>query len=258
LQHILIASGQRRADGPELSDTLHRVAPRDFSSRLIRRATRVGLFLTDELTEQLAAFYTLLSRWNQKINLTALENTDEAIDRLILEPLIAARYVPAEARRLMDVGSGGGSPAIPLKLAVPRLALTMVEVKARKSAFLREAVRQLELTDTEVETARVEELLPKPALHEAFDFLTMRAVRVEARTLLTLQAFLKTHGQLLLFRGPHGPAAPQTIVPPLEWLDTVPLVESLQSRLTMLVKRQIGFTPSVPRGTSSHGVDRSS
>lgn len=234
------------------------MAPRDFSSRLIRRATRAGLFLPDDLTQQLATFYALLSRWNQKINLTALQNPDEAIDRLILEPLIAARYVPATARRLMDVGSGGGSPAIPLKLAVPRLALTMVEVKARKSAFLREAVRQLELADTEVETARIEELLPKPGLHEAFDILSMRAVRVEARTLLTLQAFLKTHGQLFLFRGPHGPATPQTIVPPLEWLETVPLVEPLQSRLTTLVKRQIGIPPSVPRGTSTGGVDRPS
>ena len=48
----------------------------------------------------------------------------------------------------MDVGSGGGSPAIPLKLAAPAVALTMVEVKARKSAFLREAIRQLELDST--------------------------------------------------------------------------------------------------------------
>ena len=46
---------------------------------------------------------------------------------------------------MMDVGSGGGSPAIPLKLAVPRLSLTMVEAKARKSAFLREAIRHLGL-----------------------------------------------------------------------------------------------------------------
>jgi 16S rRNA (guanine527-N7)-methyltransferase len=234
------------------------VAPRDFSSRLIRRATRAGLFLTDELTERLATFYELLSRWNQKINLTALQNADEAIDRLILEPLLAARYIPATVRRLMDVGSGGGSPAIPLKLALPRLALTMVEVKARKSAFLREAVRHLELADTDVETARVEELLLKPALHEAFDVVSLRAVRVETRTLVTLQAFVKPRGQIFLFRGPHGPAVPQTIVPPLEWVDTVPLVDSLQSRLTTLVKRHIGLPPSVPRGTSTGGVDRSS
>ena len=50
-------------------------------------------------------------------------NLDEAIDRLLLEPLVAARYVPATAETaMMDIGSGGGSPAIPLKLAVPRLS----------------------------------------------------------------------------------------------------------------------------------------
>jgi 16S rRNA (guanine527-N7)-methyltransferase len=234
------------------------VAPRDFTTRLTRRATRAGLSLTDDLIEQLATFYALLSRWNQKINLTALHDQDEAIDRLILEPLLAARYIPTGALRLMDVGSGGGSPAIPLKLAVPRLGLTMVEVKARKSAFLREAVRQLELDRAEVETARVEELLARPELHEAFDVVSMRAVRVEARTLHTLQAFLKSQGQLFLFRGPHGPSTPHVVVPPLEWLETVGLVESLQSRLTTLVKRQIGLTLNVPRGTIRASIDRSS
>jgi len=234
------------------------VAPRDFTSRLTRRATRAGLSLTDEVVEKLAAFYALLSRWNQKINLTALDDSDAAIERLILEPLIAVRYVPAEAARMMDVGSGGGSPAIPLKIALPRLALTMVEAKARKSAFLREAVRHLELEDTVVENTRVEELLTKPSLHETFGVVTMRAVRVEGRTLHTLQAFIKPNGHLLLFRGPHGPSIPPVVIPPLEWLDTYPLLDSLQSRLTALAKRSVGTARIVPRGTMTGGVDHPS
>jgi 16S rRNA (guanine527-N7)-methyltransferase len=206
----------------------------------------VGLFFSDELVEKLDAFNALLFRWNQKINLTSIADPDEAIDRLLLEPLLAARHVPALATRLMDVGSGGGSPAIPLKLALPQLHLTMVEAKVRKSAFLREASRQLGLTETEVETTRVEELLARPQLHEAFDLISMRAVRIEIRMLNTIQAFLKPGGHVLLFRGPHGPAEP-LIVPPLQWIDTYPLVEALQSRATLLQKRPIGA--HVPRGT---------
>ena len=232
------------------------MAPRDFTTRLTRRATRAGLFLNDELVEKLETFYTLLARWNEKINLTSLADPDEAIDRLILEPLLATRYLPPNAASLMDIGSGGGSPAIPLKLATPRLALTMVEVKARKSAFLREAMRQLELTDTRVETARAEELLARPDLHEKFSVVTLRAVKVETRMLHTVQAFLTAGGYALLFRGPSGPTAPSLIVPPLEWSDTYPLVETLSSRLTVLFKRPVG-QQDVPRGTMPRNLDRS-
>ena len=216
------------------------MAPRDFRTRLTRRAARAGLFIPDGLSSRLTAYYELLSRWNRKINLTALNDPDEAIDRLLLEPLVAARYVQPGASRLLDVGSGGGSPAIPLALAVPPLALTMVEVKTRKSAFLREAIRQLDLGRASVETSRYEELLARPELHESFDIVSMRAVRVEASTLLTLQAFLAPNGQLFLFRGPSGPQIPTAVVPPLEWKATLPLIESLQSRLTILSKRKLG------------------
>jgi 16S rRNA (guanine527-N7)-methyltransferase len=222
------------------------VAPRDFSTRLTRRASRAGLFLSDELVERLEMFFGLLFRWNQKINLTSIADPDEAIDRLLLEPLLAARHVPASATRLMDIGSGGGSPAIPLKLALSHLHLTMVEAKVRKSAFLREASRQLGLTATEVETTRVEELLARPQLHEAFDLVSLRAVRLEMRMLNTMQAFLRPGGHVLVFRGPHGPAEP-VVVPPLQWVDTYPLVEVMQSRATLLQQRPIGA--HVPRGT---------
>ena len=182
------------------------------------------------------SYYELLDRWNRKINLTALDDPDEAVDRLLLEPILAARHLPRSDGRMMDIGSGGGSPAIPMKLAAsPSASLTMVEVKARKSAFLREAIRVLELPNTSVETTRYEELLTRPELHESFDVLSVRAVRVELRTLLTLQAFLKTGGSLFMFRGPSGPAQPDT-VPMLSWVSTHPLVDTLQSRLTILKK----------------------
>jgi len=211
------------------------VAPRDFRTRLAKRARKAGVFLSDDLAAQISAYYELLDRWNRKINLTSLDDPDDAIDRLLLEPIVAARQLPGPVARLMDIGSGGGSPAIPLKLVAPGMALTMVEAKAMKSAFLREAVRTLRLQQTVVETARYEELLARPELHETFDVLSLRAVRVEIRTLFTLQAFVRRGGLLFLFRGPSGPDVPE-VVPPLRWLSTVPLIETLQSRLTLLQK----------------------
>lgn len=222
---------------------------KEFRDKLLRRARRAGAPITTELAARLEVYYRLLAAWNDKINLTGLRVSDlapEAIDRLLIEPLIAAKHVLPGAIRMFDAGSGGGSPAIPLALAT-NLHLVMVESKTRKSVFLREAVRALEMPEAVVITARFEELLSRPDLHEAHDLLTIRAVRIEARTLMTLQAFVKPKGQMFLFRGVEAGDPSGTLTPPLSWVATQPLLESSQSRLVILGKRLIGR--DVPRGT---------
>jgi len=219
------------------------MANREFRERLSRRAKSAGISLDKPLIDGLETYYQLLTKWNAKINLTAFrltpEGEDPAIDRLLIEPVAAARYIPENARTLLDAGSGGGSPAIPLKLASPNLALRMVEVKTRKAVFLREAVRALGLRDTEVETSRFEELLPRAELHEALDLVSIRAVRIETRTLNTLQAFLRPGGKVLLFRGSGKTDLEDAPPPPLAWMATYPLVDSLHSKLVVLSKTRV-------------------
>lgn len=213
---------------------------RELRDRIRRRAKHSGISLEQGLLGGLERYYQLLARWNQKINLTAFVlpsgGTDEAVDRLLIEPVRASQHVPVGATSLVDAGSGGGSPAIPLKLALPHLGLRMIEAKTRKSVFLLEACRELSLEDAHVETARFEELLARPDLHESADLVSMRAVRVEARVLMTLQAFLKPGGHMLLFRGSGGSDLPDSVTAPLEWVATYPLVDTLRSRLVVLRK----------------------
>lgn len=221
---------------------------REFQDRLARRARRAGVTVGAELGAKLETYYRLLAAWNRKINLTALNLTDlgpQDIDRLLIEPLVAAKHVPAATRRMIDLGTGGGSPALPMALAIPEAHLLMVESKTRKSVFLQEAVRALEL-DAAVETARFEELLSRPDLHEAHDLVTIRAVRIEARVLMSIQAFARPNGLIFLFRSAAGEAA-ATVIPPLVWQATYPLAGSLRSRLVVLEKRPTGR--GVPRGT---------
>lgn len=219
------------------------MANREFRERLRRRAKAAGIQLETAVVEGLELYYQLLTKWNAKINLTSFrlvpEGDEDAIDRLLIEPLVAARYIPENARTLLDAGSGGGSPAIPLKLASPNLHLRMVEVKTRKAVFLREAVRTLGLRDAVVETARFEELLPRAELHEALDLVSIRAVRIETRTLLTLQAFLRPGGKLLLFRGSSKSDLEDSPPPPLAWVATYPLLDSLHSKLVVLNKTRV-------------------
>jgi 16S rRNA (guanine527-N7)-methyltransferase len=206
--------------------------------RIQKRARRVSLSPSLELLSALDGYLQLLARWNAKINLTAFrleEPSDEAIDRLLIEPILAARHLPPRQFALIDIGSGSGSPAIPLRLAVSAASMTLVESKTRKAVFLSEAVRHLEIRDALVETARFEQLLTRPELHEAFDVLTIRAVRVEPKTLMTLQAFVKPEGQILWFSGTNADAPPAIV--PLVHVATYPLLESLRSALVVLAKR---------------------
>jgi 16S rRNA (guanine527-N7)-methyltransferase len=212
---------------------------RDFKNRLRRRARRAGVDLSRDLATSLEHYYSLLAKWNAKINLTSfrLEEgaTDEAVDRLLVEPIVAARHLPNDAASVIDIGSGGGSPAIPLALAAPRVHVRMVESKTRKAVFLREVLRELGLGRAEVETSRYEELLLRPELHESLDVATIRAVRVEPRSLLTLQAFLKPGGLVLLFRGAAGDVT-EAVRPPLAWVATHPLTDPARSKLVILQK----------------------
>jgi 16S rRNA (guanine527-N7)-methyltransferase len=226
------------------------MTPREFSERLAKRARKANVSLDPQAAESLGAYYRLLEFWNEKVNLTAFslkDAPDEAIDRLLIEPLVAARHLHGSHGlghgprlgphpRLLDIGSGGGSPAIPLKIAMPSLQLLMVESKTRKSAFLREAVRHLNLVDTAVETVRAEDLLTRPELHESQDLVSVRAVRVEQKTLTSIQAFLRLGGRILLFRTSTGIDAPPLVAPPLVYEATWTLVENLRSRLVVLRK----------------------
>ncbi len=211
-----------------------------IKNRIRRRAKRAGLTLEDDLVERLWAYVELLGRWNERMNLTALDDKNRGLDRLLVEPLVAATYLPSGRKRVVDIGSGAGSPAIPLKLAAPEARLLMVESKVRRAAFLREACRHLEIEGADVETARFETLLARADLHETHDVLTLRAVRVEARVLNGLQAFVRPGGCLFLFRGGSGPDMPAEVRPPLAWRETHPLAEELGSRLVVLEKRDVG------------------
>jgi len=215
------------------------VTGREFKDRLGRRAKRAGVSLSSELIRGLEAYYRLLASWNRKINLTGMDlsaPSNDAFDRLLIEPLVAAGHADPGIRRVLDVGSGGGSPALPMALALPETSLVMVESKVRKSVFLREAARELGLARAEVVNARVEQLLTRTDLHEAEDLVTIRAVRLDPRLLATLQSFLRSGGWMFLFRGSAGSQAPESVTPPLGWVATYPLLESLRSRLVVLQK----------------------
>ena len=211
------------------------MAKRNLVTRIVKRADRARVPLDAGAAEKLAAYVEKLRRWNARINLTALADNDEGLDRLVIEPVSAARYLP-KTGWLIDVGSGGGSPAVPIKIVHPRLSLRMVESKARKGAFLREVSRELALRNVEVDVCRYEELLARPELHEKHNVLTVRAVRMGRNALRNLQAFVRPGGVVGLFRGRGVTDVLENVQPPLVWEGTYSLVESVRSQLIVVRK----------------------
>jgi 16S rRNA (guanine527-N7)-methyltransferase len=178
------------------------VTSREFKERLTRRSRKAGVHVPEEAIAPFETYFRLLSQWNLKINLTALPlktPTDATFDRLFIESLIAATLIPDAPAIWFDFGSGGGSPALPLKLIRRALSLTLVESKARKAAFLREAVRVLKLPGTDVANVRLEEL-PTPTPQA--DLVTVRAVRPDTALLDVAARLLRSGGHLLLFGDP--------------------------------------------------------
>ena len=202
--------------------------PLRFRDRLIEHLERSGVPPPeDEAIDKLETYFELLSRWNAAINLTALpldNPTAETFDRLFTEPLAAARYFPADAKRWFDLGSGGGSPAIPLKVSVGAVHVTLVESRERKAAFLREVVRTLEIS-ADVLNRRFEDLDALEESHGQIDVMTVRAVRPDATMFSAAARLLVPTGRLWIFQ-----SHPQSMdAGGFKLRETVALVESGRS-----------------------------
>ena len=118
--------------------------------------SQLGLDLPADAQQQLLAFRDLLLKWNKTYNLTALRDPDQAISHHLLDSLAILPHVGEGP--LLDVGSGGGLPGIPLAIARPQLPVRMVDTVQKKASFLQQVAIQLGLKNVAVDHARVEEM----------------------------------------------------------------------------------------------------
>lgn len=166
--------------------------------QLLVRLTDRGLALDPGRFESLCSYLELLVKWNRRINLTgfSLEDgiTAAAFDRLFLEPIAAAR-IGGSAARVLDIGSGGGSPAIPFFLGLESASeIVLVESRTRKAVFLREALRTTGIPGSVIGN-RFEGLVV-PGL---FEVVTIRAVAPDAPLWDLIRRALSADGRVFWF-----------------------------------------------------------
>jgi 16S rRNA (guanine527-N7)-methyltransferase len=174
----------------------------EFHRLLLERAEAAEISIEPTVQRKLEQYFDLLAHWNQRINLTSLPldpPSIQTVDRLFIEPLTAVSLVKPNIALWFDLGSGGGSPAIPLQLAHPASQLVMVESRERKAAFLRETIRELGLPGSEVAVARIEAVAAENSNAGVADLVTVRAVRLEPSMIGWIQTLLRFGGQAVLF-----------------------------------------------------------
>src|SRR5579859_5169433 len=153
----------------------------EIRQSLVDAAAQLGIHLTDAGLAKLDQLGAALREGNRRVNLTRITDPAEIETRHFLDSLSAAlpvldRLRQGEPLRLVDVGSGGGMPGLPLKIAFPQLHVTLVESVGKKADFLRETVAQLGLADVQVIGLRAELAGRDPDHRDAYDWATARGL----------------------------------------------------------------------------------
>jgi 16S rRNA (guanine527-N7)-methyltransferase len=241
--------------------------------------------LDETQLNRISIYIDLLQRWNARINLTAIRNEEEIVTRHFGESFFLARHLfpggaskngsQAQAsgaeqsaagstenwelrteNRVLDIGSGAGFPALPLKIWAPAIHLTLVESNHKKATFLREAARALTLTDINVITERAETLAKeieappdnypdttRPGIARPDrarpDIVTLRAVEHFESILHTAATLLPPAGRLALLIGtsqlPH-----LTTLPTVAWNNPIHVPQSHSRELLIGIQNESG------------------
>ena len=151
------------------------IGSKEWSDLIIEGASTFDIDLNPGQTHQFALHATELVRWNQKINITAITDPFEVAVKHFLDSLPTARFLPKDAT-LLDIGSGGGFPGLPLKVLLPSLSITLIDASRKKVNFLKHVIRALKLENIEALHIRAEDLANDPLYRNRFNIVISRAV----------------------------------------------------------------------------------
>ena len=209
-------------------------SPATLTATTIRRALgEFQIVVNDSQVAQIQQYTSILLAWNEKINLTAIRDPLEVLNRHFCESMYAAATVPVEDGRLADVGSGAGFPGLPLKIIRPELQVVLIESNVKKATFLAEVIRDLGLADARVLVNRYQELSEEVA---PLDFVCSRALGEFAPFLEWAHSEKVAAKQVILWIGARDLPEFHKIRT-WEWREPIPVPNSLRRLLLVGTRR---------------------
>jgi 16S rRNA (guanine527-N7)-methyltransferase len=172
-----------------------------MDNRIAAALEASGIILTAEKVAGLAVYLEELLRWNRQINLTAIQNDEDAIEKHIIDSLLILKYLGGR-EKMLDVGSGAGLPGVPLALALPEMRVVSVDSSGKKINFQKHIKRKLQLGNFEPINQRIEQL--QIAEENSYDLIVSRAFSSVERFVARSLPFQKQGGLWVAMKGPEG------------------------------------------------------
>ena len=162
---------------------------------------KYNIVLTDDMISKYDRYADLLKEWNEKINLTAITEKEEVIEKHFYDSLLLLKYIK-ECKTLADIGTGAGFPGMVIAIARSDIQVTLIEPTGKRCTFLNEVKKELELTNVEIINERAEDCVS--IYREIFDVVTARAVANLQILAELCIPFAKVNGMFISMKGSQG------------------------------------------------------
>ncbi len=168
---------------------------------LKQESSKYGIILNDDMINQFDKYADLLKEWNEKMNLTAIVEKEEVIEKHFFDSLLLLNYV-GECTTLADIGTGAGFPGMVIAIAKPEYQVTLIEPTGKRCTFLETVKKELSLNNVEIINQRAEECVS--IYREMYDVVTARAVaNLQVLAELCIP-FVKLNGKFISMKGSLG------------------------------------------------------
>ena len=206
----------------------------EWSDVIIAGARVFDLALERRHTDLFAAHARELLHWNKTTNLTSITDPFEVAVKHFVDSLAPAGMISSDAT-LLDIGSGGGFPGIPLKIVMPLLSVTLIDASRKKVNFLKHVIRTLKMDGIEALHIRVEELATDPDPGRRFDFITSRALTDLKSFVAQARPLLAADGLMIVLKGKMDDTEVEAVRSHILTADTymLPFARSERSIFTM-------------------------